>query len=98
MSDSMPCSMYDFLPQYYPIADKIRVLNHFLNDRDIEELELEDLAGAATLAKELDAQMRARFLQAAIDFARLTPEQKGVAADMYAELCGQIRAGEEKMY
>lgn len=59
MSDSMPCSMYDFLPQDYPIADKIRVLNHFLNDRDLEELDLGDLAGAATLAKELDAQMRA---------------------------------------
>ncbi len=59
MSDSMPCSMYDFLPQYYPIADKIRVLNHFLSDRDLEELDLGDLAGAATLAKELDAQMRA---------------------------------------
>ena len=59
MSDSMPYSMYDFLPQYYPIADKIRVLNHFLNDRDLEELDLGDLAGAATLAKELDAQMRA---------------------------------------
>ena len=59
MSDSMPCSMYDFLPQYYPIVDKIRVLNHFLNDRDLEELDLGDLAGAATLAKELDAQMRA---------------------------------------
>lgn len=59
MSDSMPCSMYDFLPQYYPIADKTRVLNHFLNDRDLEELDLGDLAGAATLAKELDAQMRA---------------------------------------
>ena len=55
----MPYSMYDFLPQYYPIADKIRVLNHFLNDRDLEELDLGDLAGAATLAKELDAQMRA---------------------------------------
>lgn len=59
MSDSMPYSMYDFLPQYYPIADKIRVLNHFLNDRDLEELDLGDLAGAATLAKELDAQTRA---------------------------------------
>lgn len=59
MSDFMPCSTYDFLPQYYPIADKIRVLNHFLNDRDLEELDLADLAGAATLAKELDAQMRA---------------------------------------
>ena len=52
MSDSMPCSMYDFLPQYYPIADKIRVLNHFLNDRDLEELDLGDLAGAATQGRE----------------------------------------------
>ena len=56
--------IYGFLPLYtvlpsHDAADKIRVLNHFLNDRDLEELELEDLAGAATLAKELDAQMRA---------------------------------------
>lgn len=47
--------------------------------------------------RRMSVKLRARFLQAAIDFARLGPEEKTVAAEMYAELCGQIRAGEEKM-
>lgn len=47
--------------------------------------------------RRMSVKLRARFLQAAIDFARLSPEEKSVAANMYAELCGQIRAGEEKM-
>lgn len=47
--------------------------------------------------RRMSVKLRARFLLAAIDFACLSPEEKSVAANMYAELCGQIRAGEEKM-
>ena len=42
------------------VADSdIVVTTYALLRRDLEELDLGDLAGAATLAKELDAQMRA---------------------------------------
>lgn len=47
--------------------------------------------------RRMSVKLRARFLQAAIDFARLDPEGKTVAARMYAELCGQNCAGEEKV-
>ncbi len=40
--------------------------------------------------RRMSVKLRARFLQSSIDFARLTPEEKTVAADMYAELCGQV--------
>ena len=40
--------------------------------------------------RRMSVKLRARFLQASIDFARLTPEDKTVAANMYAELCGQV--------
>ncbi|OKY92204.1 MAG: hypothetical protein BHV61_01835 [Collinsella sp. 60_9] len=35
--------------------------------------------------RRMSVKLRARFLQAAIDFARLDPEGKTVAARMYAE-------------
>lgn len=57
MSDFIPCTPPPALPSFHRIANKIRILNHFLNDRDLEELTREDMASAATLAEELDAQI-----------------------------------------
>ena len=57
MSDIFIRSMCSFTPELLFIASKIRILDHFLNDRDLEELTLEDMAGAAMLAKELTIQI-----------------------------------------
>lgn len=58
MSDFIPCTPSEGLLSFYRIANKIGVLNHFLNDRAVEELTQTDMASAAMLAEELDAQIR----------------------------------------
>lgn len=66
MSDIFIRSMCSFTPELLFIASKIRILDHFLNDRDLEELTLEDMAGASMLAKELAIQINKfseRFLE-----------------------------------
>lgn len=64
-----------------PIADMVKEQNAKAIARMMESLREH---------RRMSIKLRARFLQASIDFARLSPEEKAVAADMYAELCGQV--------
>lgn len=75
MQNIMLRSMCSFTPELLFIASKIRILDHFLNDRDLEELTLEDMAGASMLAKELAMQIN-KFSELFLEFTPETMESE----------------------
>ena len=85
MSDFIPRTPSDGLLSFYRIANKIGVLNHFLNDRAVEDLTQADMASAAMLG--MSRRYRDKAMYYAMQMCKISCESMTNLEDCFLRVC-----------